>query len=605
MDNLVAVDFETEAIEALPAYPPKPVGVAIDWGDRREYLAWGHREGNNCTRQKAVQVLRDIFLNRAVLCHHCAFDLVVAVERMGVPWPAVYHDTLFLAFLHNPADDTLSLKPLAKKYLKWKAAARDALQDWILANVPGATEKNWGRHISAAPGELVGRYARDDVGMTRALFDKFYPLIVEWGMREAYERELKLVPIIWRMEKHGVHIALNRLKRAVTRWRADQGETERRIRRILRVGKEFNLRSGQQLADALEAGGLAKFWYATEGGARSTAINDLEECVTDKNLLALLRRRGKLEKMLTGFAYPWIEMAERNDGKVFPRFNQVRSSDERGNGFRGTRSGRLSSEDPNFQNIPKMPEDETLPNMRDFIIPDPGTVFIDRDYNQQELRILAHFAGGALLAMYLENPRTDLHTAAQQLIYQLTGKQLERRPVKVTGFGILYGMGVGGLATTLKISRTEAAELREAYLRAVPGVRALIDRLSELAQRNQPLRTWGGRLYYCEPPAMVNGKVRTFEYKMLNYLIQASAADCSKQAMINIDQVCNSRLVLMVHDEFLSCAKEGREKREMARMKEAMEAVQLKLPMLSDGKVGRVSWGRMAAYVDPARKGAK
>lgn len=221
--------------------------------------------------------------------------------------------------------------------------------------------------------------------------------------------------------------------------------------------------------------------------------------------------------------------------------------------------------------------------------------------SQQELRITAHYEGGPFLKMYLDDPKIDAHDAIKELIRRQVGVDLERRDVKDLNFGLLYGMGGAKLARKLKIETTEARRLSRAHLAALPGIKTLRDKLSDAARDREPLWTWGGRRYYCEEPKVREGRIWSFEYKQLNVLVQGSAADCTKQAMVNYFAAGHDDrwpLLLQVHDELLLTAPKGDEKRAHAALREAMADVEFKVPMLSDGKTGAVSWRRMHRVED-------
>lgn len=175
--KLIPADFETAGIEGRPVYPPVPVGVAIRY-PKWQYLAWGHPTENNCTKKEAKKILKEIWADHIPIFHNAAFDLEVALEHMGLKYPKHgYHDTLFLAYLHDPRDKTLSLKPLAEKYLEMPPNDQLRLKNWILKNVfePNGwkeTKKNpWGKYICLAPGKLVGKYAISDIKMTWNLYN--------------------------------------------------------------------------------------------------------------------------------------------------------------------------------------------------------------------------------------------------------------------------------------------------------------------------------------------------------------------------------------------------------------------------------------------------
>lgn len=624
ISKLNTADFETAGtLFKLPDdYPPEPVGCAIEWPDgKREYLSWGHASKNNCTKREAVRKLKRVWYQNTPLFHNSSFDLIVAFEHLDMELPEHYHDTLYLAHLHDPREENLSLKPMAEKYLGMQPKERDVLKEWILEHVPDThdarTSKNkdpylyWAANIHMAPGDLVGKYAIADVKMTRGIFDLFYPYIRDNGMLDAYHRELNLMPSVWDMENSGIRLNHRALKRDAAKREATYTKIDQRVRKILKVDNNVNLDSSEELADAMEWAGIVEEWIPTAGGARSTSIAALREVVQHKNFIDFWQMRSMLKKIITTYDRPWLEMANVNEGWIYPRYNQVRETDERSRKIVGTRTGRFSSSKPNFQNIPKRINKELkkkftkaypdmpYPNLRSYIIPDtPDHVFIDRDYSQQEFRLLAEFAGGALKDAYLKNPKLDMHDQAKAMIKDLVNMELPRIHVKTVGFGLIYGMGLDLLASNMEVLSEEARRIKTAYLQAIPGIKKLSSELEDTARQGLPIRTWGGRLYFVEPETYVKkfDRVMDFYYKLLNYLIQGSASDVTKEAFIRMEAACyHSEMRITVHDQFTRCVLKKHAKKEMREMKNAMESIETDIPMLSDGKWGK-TWGSMKSY---------
>jgi DNA polymerase I-like protein with 3'-5' exonuclease and polymerase domains len=246
--------------------------------------------------------------------------------------------------------------------------------------------------------------------------------------------------------------------------------------------------------------------------------------------------------------------------------------------------------------------------MRSYLMPDDGGVFINRDYSQQELRILGHYEGAVLCDQYNADPWLDVHDLARELINNMLGTDFIRRVVKDVGFGLIYGMGIALLAKKTDQDMETSKKLRSAYLEIFPGLGELEKQLKWRGRMNQPIRTWGGREYYCEPPKFVKkfGRWQTFEYKLLNQLIQGSAADNTKQATINYHEhpKRTARFLLTVHDEFLSSTKtKNREhiKKEMAYLREAMHDVKFDVPMLSEGEWG-VDWSKLKTFDEKGKE---
>lgn len=625
-------DFETCKIGRRPhAYPPKPVGLALyPEGGRPEYFAFGHPAENNCQERVPRAKLGEYYRTHRVIFHNGPFDIEVAQRHWGLPWPEVWEDTMILAFLRDPRAASLSLKDLAPAWLGIRPKERDELRDWIVANVPGATPKDWGAYISQAPGGLVGRYAADgDAAMTlrlwRFLNKELLALDRAWppddGQQptaDAYLRELRLAPVIARMEADGIPIAVNRVKRDLPGWRRSVDELEayivRRLggrRALARFATDadegFNVDSPAQLANALEASGLVTHWKKTKKGNRSTKRSAMEEVLTDARLRNAMAKRSVLKKYVSTYGEKWLD--GQTNGRVHPRINQVRNRENEGGSMAGARTGRLSYSD-SWQAVPtvdRRPFDD-LPVLRDYVVPPDGELVLVRDYSQQEFRILAHYEAGPLLVRYQADPTIDMHAEARAMILAESGLDFPRRPVKDTGFGILYGMGLETMSKKTGLDIETNRVLKRSYLRAIPGLKALQDDLKRRAKRGEPIRTWGGRLYWCEEPRLVDGRVHDFAYKMLNILVQGSAGDCTKEAMVLGEAALDrrhARIFMQVHDELGMLADRAHAKRQMALLREAMESVPFDVLMLTDGKWSARSWGAVVKYPEPAIAGRK
>ena len=233
-------------------------------------------------------------------------------------------------------------------------------------------------------------------------------------------------------------------------------------------------------------------------------------------------------------------------------------------------------------------------------MPDKGHKWLHRDYNQQELRILAHFEEGAILKAYQKDPDMDIHTFVQSEIKRLMKRDIDRSSVKTMNFGKLYGQGLGSLAEKLDTTVEEVKSIRDSQNKALPGLKELEDAIKATSKAGNPIVTWGGRVYYVEPPKFVEkfGREMTFEYKLINYLVQGSAADATKEAIIRYnDAKDKGRFLVTVYDEINISAPAGDRavKREMKILQECMEGLDFDVHMKSDGKVGD-SWGNLTKY---------
>lgn len=621
----ITIDFETEAIARRPEYPPKPASVAIlRPGNKREFYSWGHDSDNNCEKSKAQRVLKDIYRSgEPLLFQNGKFDTDVADVHMGLPVPAWerVHDTLYLLFLENPHALSLSLKPSAERLLNIVPKERDALKEWILANVPAAKAKpsEWGAYIARAPGSLVGKYAlQGDAVSTSRLFKYLYPIIQGRGMGEAYDRERRLMPVLLRNEREGIRVALPKLEADYAMYTAALDKADNWLRKRLGV-PNLNLDAPKEVADALERAGVVTQWVYTKPtknfpqGQRSTAKKNMTlDMFEDQRVAAVYGYRQRLSTCLGTFFKPWLEQARVTNGLIHTSWNQVRQTHGKEQ-MAGARTGRLSSS-PNFQNIPKLFEDRgdgyvhpkflnvpLLPRMREYLIPDKGGLWLHRDYSQQELRILAHFVEGELLKMYLENPKLDVHGLVHAMILKMVKKDFIRTRVKNFVFQKIYGGGYPAIMAALDCDKITATRVVEAMMAALPGYEELEDSIEALGKAGIAIRTWGGREYFVEEAKFVAkfGYVMNFFYKLLNYLIQGSAGDCTKEALIRYDlhPKRQARLLVTVHDEVNSSAPKGRIKQENEIMREVMQSIQFDLPMLSEGKFGN-DWGHLTKFAE-------
>ena len=583
------IDFETEAIGDNPIIlknTPAPCGVALHSDSTGvEYIP----------ADKAQSVLERIWAsNEPLLFHNAPYDLSVAERHYGLPMPEWerIHDTQYLVYLADPYAKTLSLKPSAERYLDLPPEEQDHLRDWIVANVPDATPKNFGAFISLAPFELVKPYAEGDVIRTWEL----YQLLSQEQPQEAYDRERRLMPMMVESTRHGVRVDLEALEEDLEFFEGAQKLCDDLISQRLNYDGDPDLLKGATLCNALESAGIVRpdEWILTEKSRqRSTAKDNIIKVIKDPDILALLQYKGVMATILQTFMRPWTAMAQV-DGRLHPNWNQVRDTERR----KGTRTGRLSCDNPNFQNVikrhevPHIPELPDLPYMRRYLLPEEGHVWLMRDFSGQELRIGAHYEDGELMKAYKENPRLDPHGRAQGMIKDQYGVDLQRKDVKITGFRIIYGGGAPAIAGALGLTVPEGAALKARYLGAMPGLKRLMDNVSARGRAGQHITTWGGRHYFAEG--------RDKAYKLTNYLIQGSAADQTKQCCADwYYEYRRPQDVFMatVHDEINISVPADEVKEGMEQLKLAMDQDFFDVPMASEGQTGP-NWHEMEDYDD-------
>jgi len=630
---VVTIDFETLPIEPRPHYPPKPVSLALKWPERRDYLlmAWGHGDGskaagNNCTEKQARAAYAKVRESRySVLFQHGEFDQDVAETHWEIPllpWER-FHDTMFLAFLNNPHSPTLALKPLAELLLGIPPEEQDRMYEWIIANVPEAARKpsTAGAYIWRCPYQIVKPYHKGDLTRTLALFNYLYPRVIDAGMEEPYARERKLMPVLLENARVGMRIDAEKLSADVVAMKLGVEKSEGWLHK--RLG-DININSDKQLAETLLSKGVVKDLARTPKGQYSVSKKTLTpDKFKDKRVWQVLSYHSKMETCVNMFAEEWLDL-DGNTGYIHPNWSQVRSPKGGSDDTSGARSGRIICNKPNFLNISKKFSKDisagythpgflgvlVLPRMRTYCLPDDKQVWGRRDFNQEELRLFAHFEDGAVMQGFLTNEKYDIHELVRAEVERALREaglrdSFDRDSAKTINFGRLYGQGLTGLMINLKLLEEErpvGKVIQNALNRALPSIKELDEELKALAKEGRPIRTIGGRLYFCEPPKYSEkfGRDMTFEYKLLNYLCQGSGADVTKEALVkyHAHPKRRGRLLVSVYDEIdFSCPK-GALREEMKILHECMlHSLPCDVPLLSDGEWGQ-NWGTLTAWKD-------
>jgi DNA polymerase I-like protein with 3'-5' exonuclease and polymerase domains len=629
--EVILADFETLPIGPRPNYPPKPVSLALKWPGQREYklMAWGHEGGdNNCTEKEARGEYKRARDSKFGMCfQNGKFDQDVAETHWEIPllpWER-FHDTMFLLFYFDPHAPSLGLKASAERILGIKPEEQDRMMEWILANVPEAKKRpsTAGQYIYKCPYRVVKPYHKGDLTRTGGLFDFLYPKIVATGMLPAYERDRKLMPILLENERIGMQIDVDRLAKDLPVMRKGVELADKFLRKRLGID---NVDSDRQLGRALHEKGLISEVQYTKYGQVSTSKKFLTiDKFKDKRVYQALQYRGQMSTSISMFGEPWLELASQSrDGRTLhPNLVQVRSSKTSNDDkLGGARSGRLISVKPNFYNIPKkwkraitagyvhpafLGNIPQLPYMRSYCLPDKGEQWGKRDFNQQELRLFGHFEEGPVQQGFLSGADFDIHEdvraeAEARLIAAVLRDSFDRDTAKTCVFGRVYGQGLRGLMLALKLAESQkqvAQIIQKAINTAVPSINELDRQLKDLAKQGLPIRTWGGRLYYCEDPKYSEeyGRDMTFEYKLLNYLLQGSGADVTKETIIRwyAHPKRRGRLVVTVYDEVDFSSPPKAMKQDQTSLRDSMRSIETDVPMLSDGESGP-NWGTLEKY---------
>lgn len=615
-----------------------------------------------------VQTTADVQVD-GLLCQNGKFDIDVAETHYDCPrlhW-SKYHELQDILFLNNPHSYNLQLKSQARIVLGIEPGEKDEVIEWLQdtygdkgfskrlkskklpdprpyveGKAPGEHPKPqrvpWYAMVGLAPGDMVGRLSIGDIDRTEKLFEHLYPYIVESGMVEAYDRERRLMPILLENEREGVLVDIKALRADVVTYQAALVTVESWLRKRLK-SPTLNFNNDEEFAEALAVNKLVdedKWVYTPKSGKRSVSKKNLTpDMVNDQRVAQAYGYRNRLVTCLSTFMLTWLRQAEatlKMNGRptIHTLWKQVKASSA-GGAEEGAATSRLSSS-PNFQNISKDLEDKgdgyvhpaflkvpQLPLMRKYILPDEGHVLGDRDYDGQELRLLAHFGDGApewseftggeilmgppvpgeMLEQYNTNPDYKVHKVVHNGIGAITGHVHTYQAVKNFDFQVVYGGGVPAVCAALKVDRDTATKAIDAFKILLPDYDRLNTHIKVLAKAGEFITTWGGIRFYKEPDHYSEdyGRWMDFGYKLLNYLIQGSAAQCTKEAIIRYHEhpKRQARFLLTVHDEFLISIPKHRVKEEMEILRECMESIELDLLLKSEGKTG-TRWSELVDY---------
>lgn len=599
-----AVDTETDGL----GYTNRPVGIAISTPDDRDwYMRWGHEEGgNNCSldevrRWAAVELTRQ---HQIKWMHHAAFDMrMLAYENIGglqdnhhALGPVL--DTLVMANLLNELEASFSLDALGTKYTGQGKTNDDALWEYCSDHFGGkATRRQQGKNIWRAHGDVVEPYAKGDTRATLVLALKLHEMVKEQDLTDVLDLETALVPIVLRMHLVGVRLDLVACDDFTHRM---EFECAKVLDWWDGISGGASITSVPQLARLFDKWGLR--YDTTEKGNPSIT----KELLADlKNELEGDERQVIPDRILhyrhcDKFRGTYLDAYTRladEDAVLHAQFHQVKGS------YGGTVSGRFSSSDPNLQNVPA--RDKVLaPLVRGLFVPYYDSMdWVKADYSQIEYRFLAHYAatlGMTKLAQaYEDDPNIDFH----QQCSDLSG--IERTPAKTLNFATVYGAGSGKVASQLRCSDTAAREFLEQYEAKLPDVKRTYRRVMKIANTRGWIKTWGGRRQRFKK-SKGRGFMRT--HKALNSLLQGSAADLMKRAMVKVDKVIDWKTMLMhltVHDELDFSKAKGDAGDAMLRdVREVMQDFDLtdggrleipRVPIKVDIEVGK-DWGHVEEW---------
>ena len=523
--------------------------------------------------QKIVEIFRPVYENEKILKvgQNLKYDLEVLhnydIELKGKMW-----DTMIAHYLIQP-ELRHNMDYMAEIYLHYKTIHIDELI--------GPKGKNQ-RSMRDLDPQQIYEYAAEDADITLQLKNKLEPELRKYDCENLfYQIEMPLMPVLAEMEMNGVCLDTASLAETSKQLTTRMNEIEQRIYEL--AGQSFNIASpkqvGEILFDKLKIVEKAK---KTKTGQYVTSEEVLQQLRNKHEIVAdILEHRG-LKKLIGTYIDALPKLINPRTGHIHTSFNQTI-----------TATGRLSSSDPNLQNIPIRGEDGK--EIRKAFIPEPGCLFFSADYSQIELRVMAHLSGDENMINVFREGK-DLHAATAANIYKKDISEVtrdERTKSKRANFGIIYGITVFGLAERLDIPRDEAKMLIDGYFDTFPQVHDYMEKAKEIARQQGYVTTLFGRRRYLPDINSANATVRGFaERNAINAPIQGTAADIIKIAMIHIFQRfkkehIKSKMILQVHDELnFSVYLEEKEKVEKIVLEEMQNAFDMKVPLVADSGFG-------------------
>lgn len=529
-NEIFSLDTETTSIEALDA---KLVGLSFSTEDFRAWYVPVSRETEKA--KKILEIFRPVYENPKILKvgQNLKYDLTV-LANYGIHLSGPLFDTMLAHYLIQP-ELRHNMDYLAEIYLNYKTIHIEEL-----IGPKGRGQKNMG---DLEPKDIY-KYACEDADVTLRLMKPLAEELRKNSLEEVFQNiEMPLMPVLARMERNGVVLDTDTLKEVENDFTLRLQTLEKDIYEL--AGHEFTINSPRQVGEVLFGElKLSEKVKKTKSGQYSTSEEVLRDLHSKHPIVQKILDYRGLKKLLSTYVEALPKLINPATGHIHTSFNQA-----------VTATGRLSSSNPNLQNIPVRGEDGR--EIRKAFIPEAGEIFFSADYSQIELRIMAHLSGDEHMIEAF-NAGHDVHAATAARIFHKDIKDIskdERRKAKTANFGIIYGISAFGLAERMDVSRTEAKELIDSYFEMYPKIKDYISKAVDTAREKGYIETEFGRRRYLPDINSRNAVVRGYaERNAVNAPIQGTAADIIKIAMIRVQQRldaegCKARMMLQVHDE--------------------------------------------------------
>ena len=571
--ELFAFDTETTSLEYMKA---EIVGVSFAVAPgQAAYLPLRHDYAgapDQLPREASLARLKPLLESEkhAKLGHHIKYDAHV-LARHGIELRAMRYDSMLESYVWNSVVRH-DMDSAAERYLGIRTIHYEDVAGKGAKQIP----------FSQVPVDKAAEYSAEDADVTLRLHHVLWPRIAAVpALRTLYEEcEQPLVPVLLRMEEHGVLLDRQML-------RAQSSELAKRLMEVLadahkEAGAPFNLDSPKQLCNILFEKMQLPVLRKTPTGQPSTAEDVLEELAESYRLPKLILEHRSLSKLKSTYTDKLPEQINSKTGRVHTSYHQAVAA-----------TGRLSSQDPNLQNIPIRTHEGR--RIRQAFIAPEGHVLLAADYSQIELRIMAHLSGDdGLLGAFASDKDIHQATAAEVFGAQLDAVTADqRRSAKAINFGLIYGMSAFGLAKQLGIARGAAQEYIDLYFARYPGVKRYMEETRAQARAQGYVETvFGRRLYLPDINARNKQFQQAAERAAINAPMQGTAADIIKRAMITVDAwcgrpECGARLIMQVHDELVLEVRQDRVAEVTAAVRECMMgAAALRVPLKVDVGTG-------------------
>jgi DNA polymerase-1 len=571
---LFAFDTETTSLNYMQA---EIVGVsfAVEPGEAA-YVPLAHinpgLEGQ-LNREQVLEQLRPLLESDVIkkVGQHLKYDANVLANH-GISLRGIAHDTMLESYVLDAVGSRHDMGSLALKYLGQRVISFEEVAG------KGAKQITFD-HV---PIEQAAEYAAEDADVTLRLHEALMPrLEAEPKLRGVYEDlELPLVPVLSKIERNGAYVSVDRLRKQSGEIATRLAELETKACEL--AGQPFNLASPKQLGEILFEKLELPVIKKTPKGAPSTAEDVLVELANDYELPAVLIEHRGLAKLKSTYTDKLPEMVDAATGRVHTSYHQA-----------VTATGRLSSSDPNLQNIPVRTEEGR--RIRQAFIAPLGRKIVAADYSQIELRIMAHLSSDAGL-LHAFAHELDVHSATAAEVFDVALEAVnndQRRKAKAINFGLIYGMSAFGLAKQIGVSRSEAQQYIDRYFARYPGVADYMDATRALAHEQGYVETLlGRRLYLPEINARNKQRQLAAERTAINAPMQGTAADIIKLAMIEVDRwltdsALDAKMIMQVHDELVFEVADDACDALCAEVTARMaNVIELKVPLLTEVGVG-------------------